>query len=228
MYYSCHCMNHCKRYGEENKKKKSSWKGLVFFIHCQLWHLILIVSEFDWFSNCLSLARVMLLLGHRDFVWYNCHQPKRKILNDWILYLHSQVHFEQWYLNAEGPQHPYSEIKSSSSGWGMSHFLISLWINWKEEHIHPCGHFLWFLSHGLFGLSMFSVVSLVWFGFILFHGRCPSAIHWFASSLSKSSIYFWAQWQLLGWFCIPSKTISCCHDLGERPACAHAALEPST
>lgn len=51
----------------------------------------------------------------------------------------------------------------------MSHFLIFLWINGKEEHVHPYGHFLWFLSHGLFGLFMVSVVNLVCFGFILFH-----------------------------------------------------------
>lgn len=51
----------------------------------------------------------------------------------------------------------------------MSHFLIFLWINWKEECVHPCGHFLWFLTHGLFGLFMVSVVNLVCFGFVLFH-----------------------------------------------------------
>lgn len=69
----------------------------------------------------------------------------------------------------EDPQHPYSERKSLGSGEEMSHFLISLWANGKEEHVHPCGHFLWFLSHGLFGLFMFSVVNLARSGFILVH-----------------------------------------------------------
>lgn len=58
----------------------------------------------------------------------------------------------------------------------MSQFLISLWVNGKEEHVHPCGHFLWFLSHDLFGLFMFSLVNLVCTGFILFYEMsqpCP-------------------------------------------------------